>query len=246
VKSHDRVIELLSTALLIIVGIMGMFISILDFIGTDFTSGLWVWLKGPLPAILLTVAILALALGLERLVRFQRIDRKLNTIEYLVERGPERIIHSLGGVDVKRFDDSQGLFEYVTKRMREAKKTIDDVTWGLARSEQSPASHKAFEKYLETITAVCSKNKVAYREVMSFPPHYHLPRAESILAKNLPGYKLNYYLLTEVLPLLEFMVVDSEEVILSFYRFPFLPAEREIRLAVKHPALVNWNLDKLN
>ncbi len=34
------------------------------------------------------------------------------------------------------------------------------------------------------------------------------------------------------------MIVDSEEVIIGFYRAPYLPTERERRIAIKHPKIV--------
>ena len=61
-----------------------------------------------------------------------------------------------------------------------------------------------------------------------------------MLQQNLPGYRLRYYEFTQThLPaLLSFMIVDSEELILAFYRAPYLPSEREILLAIRHPEIV--------
>jgi hypothetical protein len=109
-RGYERIIELLSTALLIIVGVLGILVAALDLIGTDFNNGPWSWIQGPLPITLLTVALLALALGLERIVRFQQINRQLDTIKNLVEVGPERIIRSLHGVDVKDFDNAHQFY----------------------------------------------------------------------------------------------------------------------------------------
>jgi hypothetical protein len=181
-----------------------------------------------------------LALGLERYFRFRQINRPLDSIRHLVTEGPERVIRSLDGVDVRRFADTRELFEYVVKQMRGAERTIDDLTMGVSEPEITPAARKAYEKYVETIATVCSKGTIAYREVMSFPPIAHLERAESMLRKNLFGYRLRYYEFTQkdLPPGLMFMVVDTEEVVLAFYRAPYLPAQREIRLAIKHPDIV--------
>jgi hypothetical protein len=167
-KSYERVIELLSIALLITAGVFGVFVAILDFIGTDFENGPWKWLKGPLPTILLTVALLSLAVGLERFIRFHQIARRLDKIERLVSEGPQNIIRALDGVEVHHFADTKELYEYVAKRMQKAKRTIDDLTWGPAERGTTQAAEQAAEKYVKTISMVCSKKDMAYREIMSF------------------------------------------------------------------------------
>jgi hypothetical protein len=44
-------------------------------------------------------------------------------------------------------------------------------------------------------------------------------------------------------PLISLMVVDSEEVIFAFYRAGFLPSDKEIRVAVRHPEIVRLFAD---
>lgn len=238
-KTYERVVEFLATALLIIVGVLGVFVSVLDFIGADFENGPWKWLKGPLPVALLTVAILALALGLERLIRFQQIYRHLDNIERLVREGPERIIRSLNGVNVRSFDDLSEFLIYTAHRMSEARKSIDDLSWGTDLPNVTSAEEKSFEKYVKTKVAICKKG-IRYREVMSFSLPSHVQRAESILSQNLTSYSLKFYDFDKqsAPPLIQFLIVDSEEVMFAFYRWPYLPAEKEVRLAVRHPDIV--------
>jgi len=115
------------------------------------------------------------------------------------------------------------------------------MTMGPSEREHTPAAQKAFEKYLETINVVCLKNTIAYHELMSFPPLEHFDRAETMLSKNSFGYRLKYYEYVnekEIPSILQFMVVDSEEVIIAFYRSQLLPTEREIRLSIRHPDIV--------
>ena len=247
----EKIIEFLATVLLVLVGLLGLLISILDFIGTDFTNGPWKWLKGPTPVTLMTVAVLALALGLERIVRFRQINQQFNKIESLLTEGPDRIIQSLDGVNIRRLNNAPELYGYVVKRMREAKRTIDDLTWGTAEREITPAGDAAFKKYVETIPVVCSKKSIAYREVMSFSPYdrlKHLDRAEAMLNKDIFGYRLRYYeLSTEGLPpLLLFMVIDSEEVIIASWGSPFFHLEQEVQLAIRQPDIVKIFQDYYN
>ena len=109
--------------------------------------------------------------------------------------------------------------------MRGAKRTIDDLTMGVSAPSTTSASAQAFKKYVETIAAVCQKRAIAYREIIYFPPVVHLERAESMLRKNLFGYRLRYYEFSreDIPPLLQFMVIDQEEVILGSYRGLNLP-----------------------
>ena len=94
-KTHERVIEFLSTVLLIGAGLLGGLITTLDFIGTDFQNGIWQWVKGPEPIIYLTVAALAVAVGLERVIRFQRISLQLETIDAKTSANSEKMLHLL-------------------------------------------------------------------------------------------------------------------------------------------------------
>lgn len=216
--------------ILILIGFLSILISILDWLD---------WLPQDAMRIpnltLLVVGLVAAYLVLER-------RSKLDNIEHLVIDGAERIIHSLEGVDIVRFANDQELFEYMAKRTLEAENTVDDLTFGFKEPLISRASQKARDKYLESISHISSRRErtISYREVMSFPALLHIARARSMLQQNLPGYRLRYYEFTQThLPaLLSFMVIDSQELVLAFYRAPYLPSEREILLAIRHPEIV--------
>jgi hypothetical protein len=215
-----------------IVAVFSILISTADWLGLLDNVP---FLIGRIPT--LTLLVLGLLAGYLVLERRNKLDR----IEQLSVDGIERVIKALGGVDVREFTNTQELYEYVVKRMHEAKKSIDDTTWGSAERTRTPASKKAHQKYVEAISTVCTKGRsIVYREVMSFPPIEHLDRAESMLAKSLYNYNLKYYMYEResLPPLFSFMIVDSEEVIIGFYRAPYLPTERERRLAIKHPKVV--------
>ena len=197
------------------------------------------WLRIlPLPPdVILSLTLLGVGLMTGYLVLERR--SKLENIERLLIDGTERIIRSLDGVAVQSFPDRQDVYQYAMKRMKEAQRSIDDLTWGAVELERSQPEKEEYKKYIKTISAVCKKEKVHYREVMSFPPLRNVDRAKATMQENLSGYELRYYQFKrENMPaLLSFMVIDSEEVILGFYRSGPLTIEREIRLAVKHPAV---------
>jgi hypothetical protein len=216
--------------ILILTGLLSVLIAILDWLD---------WLPQDAVRIpnltLLAVGLVAAHLVLER-------RSKLDNIEHLVIDGTERIIRSLEGVDIERFANDRELFEYMAKRILEAENCVDDLTFGFKQPLITPASQKARDNYLKAIAHASSRREkiISYREVMSFPALVHIPRATSMLQQNLPGYRLRYYEFAQThLPaLLSFMIVDSEELILAFYRAPYLPSEREILLAIRHPEIV--------
>jgi hypothetical protein len=231
--------EKVEHAVLALTAIISILISILDlFKVLDAVPAV---AKG-VPAI--TLLVLGLITGYLTLERRSKLDK----IENLVVESTERVISSLNGVEVHRLGSNQEVYEYAAKQMRKAKKSVDDLTWGPAEHKKTSASQKAYEDYIETISSICSKKTIAYREVFSFSTNDFIERAERMLHKNLANYRLRYYQFHHrtTPPLLSFMIIDSQEVILAFYRAPFLGTEDEIQLAIRHPELVKLFQDYYN
>lgn len=248
-QPHEKVIEYLSQAFLIVVGALGVLVSVLDFVGADFVNGPWKWLKGPQPVMLSILGILALAIGLERYARLRHVNRKLEKMETDLEdylrRVPDQIITALNGVEVRRFDNSRDMYEYVTGSLKQAKTKIYDLTWGDIKEEKTIPAKRAFEDYVRTIKEICqNNNNLIYREVMSFLPNDslgHMKRARLMLTEKMYNYHLRYYEFRpeQMPPLLSFMVVDATEVIMAFWG-ETRHAESEVQLAIKHPGIVNF------
>lgn len=75
------------------------------------------------------------------------------------------------GLEVKVLGSTEELYKYVKKRIGQARKQVDDLTWGpFAKELKSAADKKAFQEYVESISTVCGKKGIVYREVMTFPP----------------------------------------------------------------------------
>ena len=181
---------------------------------------------------LLMVGIVALYLITER-------RQKLDKIEGLVLSGTDDVVRSLRGVRVRRFEQNEELYDYVTQRLNQARKSVDDLTWGVTEEERTPASKAALDRYVEAMASVIrDKKRLTYREVMSFPPTAHLKRARHMLGLELWNYSLRFYEGETAIPLLAFIIIDAEEVILSSYRGPHRSSVNEIRLATTHPDIV--------
>jgi hypothetical protein len=122
--------------------------------------------------------------------------------------------------------------------MLEAKSSIDDLTWGHADYFETPDHEQAHKKYIRDIVKISSKKNFKYREVMTFPNIGRLERAEAMIAnKDAKGYQLRYYDIIPqgMPPLMEFVLIDSEEVIFAFYKWPYAPTGIRFHLSVKHP-----------
>lgn len=147
-KLHEKVIDALSTAFLVVAGLLGLLVSILDFIGVDFQKGFWSWLKGPLPVILLIVALLALALGLERYVRFRQIKRQLADLENALEK-------STGGRLLEDYDE---LYDMAARLVLGAKRHVRATSLGLGH----PKSPK---HYRESLVEAMKRSKKGHKPI---------------------------------------------------------------------------------
>ncbi|HFD31901.1 MAG TPA: hypothetical protein ENJ28_04200 [Gammaproteobacteria bacterium] len=220
-----------------LVAIFSIIISLLDWFR---------WL--PLPTG--TVSSLTL-LGIGLVAGYLVLERrnKLDRIEQVVTQGFDKTILSISGGSVEIFKDSRQVYEYAARRMMDAKKSVDDLTWGAIQStRRTKAEEDAFQKYVEAIVATASRKEIRYREVMTFPSEERIRRAEEILARNIYGYQLRYYDIEHEAtpPLLQFMVIDSEEVILASHRGTTLPVEGEPLVATRHPEIVRYFQDYYN
>ncbi len=78
------------------------------------------------------------------------------------EETAETIIRSLDGVVIKEFSSSEEHLEYAMKRISEAKRSIDDITIGVAVPDRSMLELERYERLVEIAIQVCQKNLVAY------------------------------------------------------------------------------------
>jgi len=79
-----------------------------------------------------TISLLVLGIVVSYLA-FERRG-KLDKIEHLVAEGFDKTIFSLGGSPVRQLKDSQEVYEYLAQRIKEAKSSVDDLTWGVIQS----------------------------------------------------------------------------------------------------------------
>jgi len=230
--SNSKWMNQFEIILLAITAIVSGLVSLLDMFGLlDSVT----WLSGRIPSLtLLMSGIIATYLVLERknqLNELQKENREgFESIESLLESSRVSIIDSLNGVDVQHFTSGNELMQYINKRLGQAKKQIDDLSWSSAISLSSGLNttqelNREFAEKTSTIS-----QKIAYREVFVFNRPGRKEKLQTRLAENRAGYSCAFYEKVEV-PVLQFMIIDKEEVLL-------LTDEFETKFSVRQPQIV--------
>lgn len=213
-------------------------ITLLDFLGALESIS---WLDERIPTLtLLAVGLIASYIILERRSKLESIhDDLLRGVENLSKTQSDTarfVIDSLQGTEVRSFDSLADCLEYQNERVAAARVQIDDISWspewgmghGLDTQEELDA------EYREIITRIAQK--IPFREVLIFNRPGRLEKLHKRIRDNWPGYSCAYYPEDTRIPLLQFMIVDNEEVIILSDAYPS-------NLAIRHPHIVKLFID---
>jgi hypothetical protein len=208
-------------------------ISLLDFLG--FLDGI-PWLAHRIPTLtLLATGLIAGYLVLERRNQLEDMqadtDQRLEELSQLLSQSTVTIIDSLEGVELRKFETGNDMLSYVNKRLLQARQRIDDLSWSpaLGLEHSLEATQEIEAQYAERIGRV--SQRIPYREVFCFNRPGRVSKLEKRLEQDAPGYSCAYYEETEV-PLLQFMIIDDEEVFI-------LSDQLQSKLAIRHPYVVS-------
>lgn len=201
-------------------------------------------LEAKIPTITLAcLGVVALYLVVERHRATDKIMKQLSKLESEQTDGRLNIIKSLDGVMVQTFRNEQQLLDHVVRRMSDAK-TVYDIT--LRPSERwynTKATQALFEKYVAAQQELIRKPDCEYREVLYFADKRMLTRVKELRKVGAYNYKCCYYKsISYAPPCLTFTLFDEEEVVIWAYRPPG-KTERDIRLAIRHPDIINFFRD---
>lgn len=228
-----KVSDWLTKAGLILVGSAATLVSVASIFGflTEYP-----WIEERIA--LITLFLIGLLI---MFVVFQQRDYS-PTINSKIEECTKHLITEINnapGVEVLSFENVAEFYEYVTSKLNTAKKSIDDITWGSRKVYGVPAEEEAYLNYVNMIEQVCKKGNIKYREVSSLTDERYFSRSMKLLEEEYYSYHLGYYDVSEnPIPLISFIMIDSNEVIVGFYRVPTLPPEGEVHLSVSQPDLV--------
>ncbi len=107
--------ETFASWLLISVGVVGLLLSALDFVGWEPS---FLQQKGPLLAVWITVGLLSSAIGLERVVRFRRQDQQLERLDNL-------LAGALGGQHLERYNE---VYDTLTRQVGTMQRRLRTIT----------------------------------------------------------------------------------------------------------------------
>jgi hypothetical protein len=207
-------------------------ISLLDFLGL--LDGI-PWLAERISTLtLLAVGLIAGYLVLERRNQLDSMQRgtehHIKALSRSLSRSTSTIIDSLEGVELKRFESGNEMMPYINERLLQACKQVDDLSWspavGLEYSLDT--TQRLAAEYTERVSQV--SQKVLYREVFSFNRPGRIERLKRRLRENAPGYSCAYYEDIQT-PVLQFMIIDNEEVFI-------LSDQMQSKMAIRHPYIV--------
>lgn len=122
--ADEKRLEISSTVLLLSAGLLGVLNSILDLLRADYANEPWKWIKGAVPLILLTVGILALALGLERVLRKHK--KRLPHDRVYVRLAPSST-HGVGLFAIERIKKGTRIFYDDSEVVWVEKRIIDEL-----------------------------------------------------------------------------------------------------------------------
>jgi hypothetical protein len=212
--------------LLILTVLISSLVSLLDLFGL--LDGI-PWLSERIPT-MLTLGLLAGYILLERRTELQEISQKIHSLSENTQTSAQHIIQSLNGVEVQSFQDMQSCLQYVNRKLRTAKLQVDDLSWTPLHSWRGDLQPVVAEnlQYEERVKSIAGK--IPYREVFIFNKPHRENQLFQRLKENVPGYSCAYYPDIVSAPLLQFMIVDQEEVIVLTGSYSYI--------SFNHPTLV--------
>jgi len=231
-RSPDKNIAVPDQLALVSAAILSAVIVLLDFVGALSKIP---WLANRVPTLtLLLLAFVAAYLVIERRKHFDEHNRRMETSHSAVlqslTRSTTTIIASVSGVQIKSFSDNTQLVSYIAKRLKEARHTVDDLTWShkLSLVQHLPAQKKVEEKYQQRIAEI--SEHIQYREVFVFNKVNRVDKLNRRLQENSSGYSCAYYHPTDI-PLVQFVIIDKKEIVFAGDVFPSKCAIRSPHLA---------------
>lgn len=222
---------------MIVAGIIATIISIVDIFG---------FLNVPFLSDRVTMIILLLMGLLVTFTAFQQRDYSPK-INQKIEECTNKVINNFSnvhGIDVLYFENVTQLYDYIASKLSVATKSVDDITWGSRKGYRTKVEEDAYINYVNAIEQICKKGKITYREVSSLTDEHYFRRSINLIEKGYYSYHLGYYDISEnKVPLMSYIIIDSNEVMLGFYRAPQLPSEGEVYLSVTQPDVVRFFKD---
>jgi len=196
-----NILRKIDLVILVFIALVASTISILDFFNIVDAST---------PNLTLFTLLLLGMVGLHLIVsHFSQEDFRANTTRLL-----EKIVGTIGAVDLRIYNDSMEIESHLAKRILEARKSVRDLSWKAKISEGFSAGNRQLAHgYMDKCIAEAS-DRISYREIFIFNDPRRAAKLERRLTERKRGYACRYFKDDSLIPRLQFVVVDDEEVFL--------------------------------
>lgn len=204
-------------------------IAALDFLGA--IEG-FPWISERIPTlILLVVGLLASYIALERRGKLHELSEAINKLALGQEKSALSIMDSLQGVQVRKFETGYELLSYLNDTIANAKVQIDDISWrSTLRTQNYGSSAQSPNKQFPVVMREAVQ-RVPYREIMIFNKPGRKEKLQNLIVENMAGYSCVYFPEDTEIPLLQFVVIDHNEVIV-------LGDIVSSSISIRHPSVV--------
>lgn len=190
----------------------------------------WIPQRAALSVIIGLLTLFATSEILERRRRFARV-------ESMLENGFEKVIESLGGVEIQAFATEREVYEYLAARIQKVQGNVRDATLGPSSSETVPDYRR---KFYASRAKVIAKGRVHYRYVTMFSNRIRFERVRREIEEfsTRQFYVGCFDVPPKAIPMLSLIVIDNEEVIIGAHRRMYAPSERNPDVLMRHPVVV--------
>ncbi len=194
------------------------------------------WVSKRVPK--MTLLLLGLFLASQAVMSGARVDEIQASIRE-TEGNILKKLEATNSSEVLHFRDRAETYRYVADRLRSARTSVDDITWAIRRAHRTESERKAYEDYVTAMEEACNNGDLVYREISALATHHYSERSFKLIEQDCASYHLGYHdtSLSKV-PLMSYIIFDSEEVILGFYKKSVFPASGETYLSIKDPNVV--------
>jgi|GEM_PF-4950787 len=228
-----KVLRYVDTALLVALSIASVVIAICDYF--DLLQSISIFAK-PNYSALLIVLIAGIGLHLavvhvERLHFYESLNGGSKHILEGFRVSTDELIRGVHGASVKVFKDSAEQELYLAERIRVAGVEVCDLSWKERMSRESALprrikSHKSYESAIGK-----AAGRITYREVFVFNDERRKEKLKRRIAEGVAGYSCRYFPDPGIVPRLQFVIIDKQEIVLVASAYPCLCAVRQAELA---------------
>lgn len=157
-------------------------------------------------------------------------QQELKLLYYKDENLLHSVVDNIEKVRLTLFQDDLEMKKYLIRLLRKCKSNVMDLTWAhqVGTIQQLPQYQEAEEEYEKCIQEIAQDKEYKEIFIFNYPDRYD--KLKRRLGEKALGYSCAYYLPTNI-PLLQFVIMDEEEVLFISNMYPVRCAVRSKEIA---------------